>query len=187
MTYSLHTLNSSRSSVSPARSGWGRFADELGLLAGLVLLAFWLIALLSYSTQDVAWSTSGSGGPLLNRAGHLGAWLAYGSYFLLGFSVWWCLAAGVRAWLSGLARWLRGHELMMPQDEPAASLTSRFTSGRMAFWGSFYQKLFNFREIRYFDIQGEYTGLTSRAMTAPDGKNRIPLNEESRPGGGQIE
>lgn len=135
MTYSLNTLNSSRSSVSPARSGWGRFADELGLLAGLVLLAFWLIALLSYSTQDVAWSTSGSGGPLLNRAGHLGAWLADGSYFLLGFSVWWCLAAGLRVWLSGLARWLRGHELLMPQDEPAASLTSRFTSGRVAFWG----------------------------------------------------
>ena len=135
MTYSLNTLNSSRSSAPPARSGWGRFADELGLLAGLVLLAFWLIALLSYSTQDVAWSTSGSGGLLLNRAGHLGAWLADGSYFLLGFSVWWCLAAGVHAWLSGLARWLRGHELLMPEVEPAASLTSRFTSGRTALWG----------------------------------------------------
>ena len=135
MTYSLNTLNSSRSSAPPARSGWGRFADELGLLAGLVLLAFWLIALLSYSTQDVAGSTSGSGGLLLNRAGHLGAWLADGSYFLLGFSVWWCLAAGVRAWLSGLARWLRGHELLMPEAEPAASLTSRFTSGRTALWG----------------------------------------------------
>jgi 4-hydroxyphenylpyruvate dioxygenase len=47
--------------------------------------------------------------------------------------------------------------------------------------------LFNFREIRYFDIQGEYTGLTSKAMTAPDGKIRIPLNEESSKGSGQIE
>jgi len=111
MTYSLNTLNSSRSAALPARSGWGRFADELGLLAGLVLLIFWLLALLSYSAQDVAWSTSGSGGPVLNRAGRLGAWLADGSYFLLGFSVWWCLAAGLRAWLSGLARWLRGREL----------------------------------------------------------------------------
>jgi 4-hydroxyphenylpyruvate dioxygenase len=59
----------------------------------------------------------------------------------------------------------------------------------MAFWGGFYEKLFNFREIRYFDIQGEYTGLTSRAMTAPDGKIRIPLNEEAggKGGSGQIE
>jgi 4-hydroxyphenylpyruvate dioxygenase len=47
--------------------------------------------------------------------------------------------------------------------------------------------LFGFREIRYFDIQGEYTGLTSRAMTAPDGLIRIPLNEESKKGSGQIE
>jgi 4-hydroxyphenylpyruvate dioxygenase len=66
-------------------------------------------------------------------------------------------------------------------------LTHNVYRGRMAFWGGFYQKLFNFREIRYFDIQGEYTGLTSRAMTAPDGKIRIPLNEESGKGSGQIE
>jgi 4-hydroxyphenylpyruvate dioxygenase len=57
----------------------------------------------------------------------------------------------------------------------------------MAFWADFYTKLFNFREIRFFDIKGEYTGLTSKALTAPDGKIRIPLNEESRQGGGQIE
>ncbi|MDB5817112.1 MAG: 4-hydroxyphenylpyruvate dioxygenase, partial [Rhizobacter sp.] len=44
-----------------------------------------------------------------------------------------------------------------------------------------------FREIRYFDIQGEYTGLTSKALTAPDGRIRIPLNEESSKGSGQIE
>ena len=45
----------------------------------------------------------------------------------------------------------------------------------------------SFRELRYFDIKGEYTGLTSKAMTAPDGKIRIPLNEESSKGSGQIE
>ena len=44
----------------------------------------------------------------------------------------------------------------------------------MAFWADFYEKIFNFREIRYFDIKGEYTGLTSRAMTAPDGKDPDP-------------
>ena len=50
----------------------------------------------------------------------------------------------------------------------------------MAYWADFYEKLFNFQEIRYFDIKGEYTGLTSKALTAPDGKIRIPLNEEAR-------
>ena len=57
----------------------------------------------------------------------------------------------------------------------------------MGFWGGFYEKIFGFREIRYFDIKGEYTGLTSRAMTAPDGLIRIPLNEEAGKTGGQIE
>jgi 4-hydroxyphenylpyruvate dioxygenase len=66
-------------------------------------------------------------------------------------------------------------------------LTHNVYKGRMAFWGSFYERIFNFREIRYFDIKGEYTGLTSRAMTAPDGLIRIPLNEESGQSGGQIE
>jgi len=137
MTYSLNTLNSARSSSPPARSGLGRFADELGLLAGFVFLVLWLIALLSYSNQDIAWSTSGSGGPVLNRAGRLGAWLADASYFVLGFSVWWCVAAGVRAWLSGLARWLRGHELLMRRDASAAlpsSWLGKFTASRTAFW-----------------------------------------------------
>ncbi|SIT40195.1 4-hydroxyphenylpyruvate dioxygenase [Paraburkholderia piptadeniae] len=66
-------------------------------------------------------------------------------------------------------------------------LTHNVYRGRMAHWASFYEKFFNFREIRYFDIQGEYTGLTSKALTAPDGKIRIPLNEESKQGSGQIE
>lgn len=66
-------------------------------------------------------------------------------------------------------------------------LTHNVYRGRMAFWANYYEKLFNFREIRYFDIKGEYTGLTSKAMTAPDGKIRIPLNEEGAGGSGQIE
>jgi 4-hydroxyphenylpyruvate dioxygenase len=66
-------------------------------------------------------------------------------------------------------------------------LTHNVYRGRMRFWTAFYQKLFNFRELRYFDIAGEYTGLTSSALVAPDGKIRIPLNEESSKGAGQIE
>jgi 4-hydroxyphenylpyruvate dioxygenase len=66
-------------------------------------------------------------------------------------------------------------------------LTHNVYGGRMDYWAGYYERIFNFREIRYFDIKGEYTGLTSKAMTAPDGKIRIPLNEEGKAGGGQIE
>ncbi len=66
-------------------------------------------------------------------------------------------------------------------------LTHNVYGGRMEHWARFYERVFNFREIRYFDIKGEYTGLTSKAMTAPDGKIRIPLNEEGSSGKGQIE
>ena len=66
-------------------------------------------------------------------------------------------------------------------------LTHNVYRGRMEYWANFYEKLFNFREIRYFDIKGEYTGLLSKAMTAPDGRIRIPLNEEASKETGQIE
>ena len=65
-------------------------------------------------------------------------------------------------------------------------LTHSVYGGRMAHWAGFYERIFGFRETRYFDIKGEYTGLTSRAMTAPDGRIRIPLTEEGPGGGGQI-
>ncbi|MEM1144244.1 MAG: 4-hydroxyphenylpyruvate dioxygenase [Pseudomonadota bacterium] len=65
-------------------------------------------------------------------------------------------------------------------------LTHNVYRGRMDYWAGYYEKFFNFREIRFFDIKGEHTGLKSRAMTAPDGKIRIPLNEEGGTGG-QIE
>jgi 4-hydroxyphenylpyruvate dioxygenase len=84
--------------------------------------------------------------------------------------------------LEGVERNPVGHGLSIIDH-----LTHNVYRGRMAFWAGFYEKLFNFREIRYFDIKGEYTGLTSKAMTAPDGKIRIPLNEEGKAGGGQIE
>ena len=85
-------------------------------------------------------------------------------------------------WIEGAERHPAGHGFKILDH-----MTHNVYRGRMAYWGAFYEKLFNFREIRYFDIKGEYTGLTSRAMTAPDGKIRIPLNEESARGSGQIE
>jgi 4-hydroxyphenylpyruvate dioxygenase len=58
-------------------------------------------------------------------------------------------------------------------------LTHNVGRGRMDVWTGFYERIFNFREIRYFDIKGEYTGLFSRALTSPDGKIRIPINESA--------
>ncbi|MEO8455312.1 MAG: 4-hydroxyphenylpyruvate dioxygenase [Sphingomicrobium sp.] len=56
-------------------------------------------------------------------------------------------------------------------------LTHNVNRGRMSVWADFYERLFNFRQIRYFDIEGKQTGLFSKAMTSPCGKIRIPLNE----------
>jgi 4-hydroxyphenylpyruvate dioxygenase len=65
-------------------------------------------------------------------------------------------------------------------------LTHNVHRGQMDEWAGFYERIFNFHEIRHFDIEGQATGLLSRAMTAPDGKIRIPLNE-SRDDQSQIE
>ena len=85
-------------------------------------------------------------------------------------------------WLDGVQRKPQGCGLTHIDH-----LTHNVYRGRMKYWAEFYEKLFNFREIRFFDIKGEYTGLTSKAMTAPDGKIRIPLNEEASSQTGQIE
>jgi 4-hydroxyphenylpyruvate dioxygenase len=58
-------------------------------------------------------------------------------------------------------------------------LTHNVYQGHMDMWSGFYESVFNFREVRYFDIEGKMTGLRSRAMTSPDGKIRIPINESA--------
>jgi 4-hydroxyphenylpyruvate dioxygenase len=60
-------------------------------------------------------------------------------------------------------------------------LTHNVYFGNMSKWADYYERLFQFREIRYFDIKGAKTGLLSKAMTAPDGMVRIPLNESADP------
>ena len=64
-------------------------------------------------------------------------------------------------------------------------LTHNVYSGRTAHWTEFYARIFGFREFREFDVTGEYSGLNTRVMTAPDGKIRIPINEEPAEGGGK--
>jgi len=66
-------------------------------------------------------------------------------------------------------------------------LTHNVHRGRMQEWAAFYERLFNFREIRYFDIEGKVTGVKSKAMTSPCGKIRIPINEEGSETAGQIQ
>jgi S-DNA-T family DNA segregation ATPase FtsK/SpoIIIE len=132
MTYSLNTLQSSSASDGqPVRARAMRFAHEITLIAGFAALLFWLLAMLSFTPSDAAWSTSGTGGDIKNWGGRIGAWLADGSYFLAGYSVWWCLAAGLRAWLSSLAGWLRGGEQASSVEHPPRG---RFNRSRLAFW-----------------------------------------------------
>src|SRR3954463_9376348 len=83
---------------------------------------------------------------------------------------------------------LAGFESLWPREAPAPGgvgltyvdhLTHNVHRGRMQEWAEFYERLFNFREIRYFDIEGKLTGLKSKAMTSPCGRIRIPINESS--------
>ena len=66
-------------------------------------------------------------------------------------------------------------------------LTHNVHRGRMGEWAGFYERLFNFREVKYFDIEGQVTGVKSKAMTSPCGKIRIPINEEGKENPGQIQ
>ncbi|MDM0030314.1 DNA translocase FtsK [Variovorax saccharolyticus] len=131
MTYSLNTLqNAAPGEAQPVRLRAMRFAHEITLIAGFVVLLFWLLAMLSFTPSDAAWSTSGTGGEVKNWGGRIGAWVADASYFLAGYSVWWCLAAGLRVWLSSLAGWMRGGEPAAGEPTPRGP----FNRSRLAFW-----------------------------------------------------
>ena len=131
MTYSLNTLNNdrrpSRGDDDAKPTGFRRFAQEIALTAGFVFMVFWLLALLTHSPLDPAWTTSGAGSSVRNFGGRLGAWLGDMSFFLLGYSVSWCYAAALGAWLAALANRLREED-----KSPAESLGWRHT--RFAFW-----------------------------------------------------
>ena len=120
MTYSLNTLTRDGAAPAPAAPPklWSRFAQEILLLLGAALLMFVTVALWSYQPQDPAWSTSGSGELVRNGVGRWGAWISDLAFFLMGFSAWWCVAAGLRVWLVSFARWLRGAGSQDTVDEP---------------------------------------------------------------------
>ncbi len=138
MTYSLDTLQTRHQAQQDTQRGVPvvrKFAHEIGVIIGAVVLVFWLIALLSHTSADPAWSTSGSsaGNAVRNWGGRLGAWMADSSYYLLGYSVWWAVLASLRVWLSSLAQWLRGAS---GQHQSFAAHPSRFAglSPRALFW-----------------------------------------------------
>ena len=111
MTFPLGSLRYDGGSDAPAPlagkpPGW---RDQMVLLAGAVAWLLVVIALATHSAGDPGFSTSGAGGPVHNKAGIVGAWVSDVAFFLVGYSVWWAVLVGARAWLGGLARVLRAH------------------------------------------------------------------------------
>ncbi|MCW5659818.1 MAG: DNA translocase FtsK 4TM domain-containing protein [Burkholderiaceae bacterium] len=107
-----------------------RWRTKLALVGGAVLWLLLLLAMLTHYPGDAAFSTSGAGEPLRNKAGQLGAWVSDLVLFLFGYSAWWLPVVGLRLWLSSLAQWLR-HDADTV-DPPKASATTH-----AVFWGGF--------------------------------------------------
>ena len=126
MTYSLNTLNHAKDQA-PAVTGWQRFLQEIALSLGFVFLLFWLVALLSHSAQDPAWTTSGSSATPHNWGGRIGAAISDLGFFVAGYSMVWCYLAALIAWLKALAARLRSAD--SPAVEPHVWRLSRW-----AFW-----------------------------------------------------
>ena len=103
-----------------------RWRQQLLLVAGGVAWLLFVLSLLTHHAGDPAFTTSGDGAGVHNKAGLLGAWLADMAYFLFGFSAWWLAPVALRAWLSALAGALR--------SVPAAAQAAAPRLPRMAFW-----------------------------------------------------
>jgi S-DNA-T family DNA segregation ATPase FtsK/SpoIIIE len=85
---------------------------QLWLLAGAVLWLLAMLALVTHSSADAGFSTSGNGEAVRNKAGLAGAWLSDFALFMLGHSVWWLPLVAARTWLAALARDLRGEAIV---------------------------------------------------------------------------
>ena len=114
MTFPLGSLRADGAGVAAgvaAGPGAVPMRRQLWLLAGAVLWLLAMLALVTYDAADPGFSTSGSGEALRNKAGQFGAWTSDFALFMLGHSVWWLPLVAGRAWLSALARSLRGEPL----------------------------------------------------------------------------
>ncbi|MGC4075681.1 MAG: DNA translocase FtsK 4TM domain-containing protein [Rubrivivax sp.] len=116
MTYPLGSLGAGAAAAKAPRPvpAPARWRQQVLLAAGAVAWLLLVLALATHHPADPAFTTSGTGEPVHNRAGLLGAWVADLAYFLFGFSAWWLVPVGLRAWLSLLAQTLRSGD-----DAPA--------------------------------------------------------------------
>ncbi|MBZ8139187.1 cell division protein FtsK [Rubrivivax gelatinosus] len=116
MTFPLGSLGAGTAAARSPRTieAPARWRQQALLALGAVAWLLLVLALATYHPADPAFTTSGSGEPVHNRAGLLGAWLADLAYFLFGFSAWWLLPVGLRVWLATLAQVLRSGD-----DTPA--------------------------------------------------------------------
>jgi hypothetical protein len=100
--------------AAPSAHSPGLIRAQFRLLVGAVLFVLALLALATHNGLDPAFSTSGSGGHVSNKAGVVGAWFSDFAFFLFGYSFWWVLVVGARAWLGALARVLRSESHLAP-------------------------------------------------------------------------
>ena len=133
MAYSLNTLNNTQSTTEPTPAE--RFAQEIALLLGGLILIFWVLALVSYSSNDAAWSTTGIGSITRNWGGRIGANVADLSYYFFGFSIWWCIAALASTWFVWFVRWLRHEKIALTIALAGSKKQAQFwLPTRVRFW-----------------------------------------------------
>ena len=113
MTYPLGSLRGEGAAALASQrnstpSDTHRWRNQLLLVVGGLVWLLMALALVTHSASDPGFSTSGLGAPVANKAGLLGAWASDLALFLMGYSVWLLMLVGLRAWLAGLALWLRG-------------------------------------------------------------------------------
>ena len=116
-----------RSAASSAPSALARWRHQAWLVVAAVAWLLVLLALATHDLGDPGFSTSGDGEALRNKAGMLGAWLSDLGLFLFGYSVWWLVPVGLRAWLSSLAGALR-------REGDSGSAPAEAALPRAAFW-----------------------------------------------------
>jgi DNA segregation ATPase FtsK/SpoIIIE, S-DNA-T family len=116
MTFPLGSLRGEAGAVAGANAAVLAvpLRRQLWLFAGAVLWLLAMLALVTHSSADAGFSTSGGGGPVSNKAGLAGAWLSDFAYFLFGYSVWWLPFVAARAWFAALARSLRSAAVPSP-------------------------------------------------------------------------
>jgi len=131
MTFPLGSLGAGGAAARTAKPAGpaARWLAKAALVAGAVLWLLLLLALLTHDANDAAFSTSGDGDALHNKAGQLGAWVSDLVLFLFGYSAWWLPLIGLRLLLSALAHWLRG------DDGGAAEAHKAWP--RAVFWSGF--------------------------------------------------